>query len=137
MTTADWCAAAAAAAARLLLSSPLTIFSMESNSLGLFVADDDETAESEAAGDAADERRLLGGDNDDARGGGEEMLALEEDSSFPLGATLSKADPPEDPAEMVGLTADGDDSGYGENLFCCLSLSAAAEAISDDELMLA
>ena len=88
------------AACALLLSSPLTIFSMESSSLGLLAVEGGE--EGEEAGD-----RL--GEAD--RGGG--------DGGFPLEATLSNAEPPEVPIDADAAVGDRS----GENL--CRSLSAA------------
>ena len=90
--------AAAAAACPLLLSSPLTIFSMESSSLGLLVEGGEE---GEEVGD------LLG---EADRGG---------DDGGPLEATLSNAEPPEVPIEADAVVGDSS----GENL--CRSLSAA------------
>ena len=92
-------AAAAAVACPLLLSSPLTIFSMESSSLGLLVEGGDE---GEDAGD------LLG---EADRGG--------DDGGGPLEATLSNAEPPEVPIDADAAVGDSS----GENL--CRSLSAA------------
>ena len=90
----------AAAACCLLLSSPLTIFSMESSSLGLLTEAGDE---GEEAGDLLGEADR-GGDDD---GGG------------PLEATLSNAEPPEVPIDADAAVGDSS----GENL--CRSLSAA------------
>ena len=95
-------AAAAAVACPLLLSSPLTIFSMESSSLGLLAVEGGE--EGEEAGDPLGEADRGG----DADGGG-----------FPLEATLSNAEPPEVPIDADAAVGDSS----GENL--CRSLSAA------------
>ena len=92
--------AAAAVTCPLLLSSPLTIFSMESSSLGLLAEAGDE---GEEAGDLLGEADR-GGDDD---GGG------------PLEATLSNAEPPEVPIDADAAVGDSS----GENL--CRSLSAA------------
>ena len=88
----------AAAVACLLLSSPLTIFSMESSSLGLLAA-------AAAVGDEGEVDDLFG---EDERGG---------DDGAALEATLSNADPPD-----VPIDAEVGDK-RGENL--CRSLSAA------------
>ena len=87
----------AAAVACLLLSSPLTIFSMESSSLGLLAA-------AGAVGDEGEVDDLFG---EDERGG---------DDGAALEATLSNAEPPD-----VPIDAEVGDK-RGENL--CRSLSA-------------
>ena len=94
--------AAAAVACPLLLSSPLTIFSMESSSLCLLAdADVEGGEEGEEVGD------LLG---EADRGG---------DDGGPLEVTLSNAEPPEVPIDADAVVGDSS----GENL--CRSLSAA------------
>ena len=90
------------AACALLLSSPLTIFSMESSSLGLLAVEGGD--EGEEAGDLLGEADR-GGDDDDG--------------GFPLEATLSNAEPPEVPIDADAAVGDSS----GENL--CRSLSAA------------
>jgi len=85
--------------ARLLLSRPLTIFSMESSSLGLLAA-------------AAD------GEGDDLFGEDDGSVG---DGGDPLEATLSNAEPPEVPIDATAAAV-GDNSG--ENL--CRNLSATA-----------
>ena len=100
-----------AAVARLLLSSPLTIFSMESSSLGLLA---------EAAVDVGD-----AGEGDDLFGEADRLVAVGGggggggDDGDPFEATLSNADPPEVPMDAEAAVGDS----RGENL--CRNLSAA------------
>ena len=102
----------AAAACCLLLSSPLTIFSMESSSLiGLLEAATADGGDDAGGGDRRGE--------DDGRGG--DGPSLPEFAGGPFAAaTLSNAELPEVP--MDAAAAVGDDNG--ENF--CRNLSAAA-----------